>query len=77
MIILRQRGPREPKFHLSNPLRKDTSIKLTYGAKVNGSDIIGKDFSDSITDSDGRNVRLLEASLAQYIANSPRVATPV
>ncbi|OHE97389.1 tRNA (Adenine-N(1)-)-methyltransferase [Colletotrichum orchidophilum] len=77
VIILRQRGTKEPKFHLSPPLRTDTVIKLSYGSKVNGSDIIGKTFSDSIKDSSGRNVRFLEASLGQYVANSPRVATPI
>ncbi|KAK2017828.1 hypothetical protein LZ32DRAFT_576140 [Colletotrichum eremochloae] len=77
VIILRQRGAKEPKIHLSPPLRPDTPIKLAYGASINTSDIIGKTFSDTVNDSDGRNVRFLEASLAQYIANSPRVATPV
>ncbi|KZL64123.1 tRNA (adenine-N(1)-)-methyltransferase [Colletotrichum tofieldiae] len=77
VVILRQRGTKEPKFHLSPPLRPDAPIKLAYGAKVNASDIIGKNFSDSIHDSGGRDVRLREASLAQYIANSPRVATPI
>ncbi|KAK2056102.1 hypothetical protein LY76DRAFT_549055 [Colletotrichum caudatum] len=77
VIILRQRGAKEPKIHLSPPLRPDTPIKLAYGAIVNASDIIGKTFSDTIVDSVGRDVRFLEASLAQYIANSPRVATPV
>ncbi|KAL2875488.1 hypothetical protein SGCOL_009257 [Colletotrichum sp. CLE4] len=77
VIILRQRGTKEPKSHLSPPLRLDAAIKLSYGSKVNGSDIIGKSFSDTIKDSGGRNVRLLEASLGQYVANSPRVATPI
>ncbi|GKT48910.1 uncharacterized protein ColSpa_09091 [Colletotrichum spaethianum] len=76
VVILRQRGTKEPKFHLSPPLRPDAPVKLAYGAKVNASDIIGKNFTDSVSDSGGRNVRFLEASLAQYIANSPRVATP-
>ncbi|KAK1982314.1 adenine-N(1)--methyltransferase [Colletotrichum cereale] len=77
VVILRQRGVKEPKFHLSPPLGPDTPIKLTYGASVNASDIIGKTFSDTVNDSGGREVRLLEASLAQYISNSPRVATPI
>ncbi|OLN89790.1 tRNA (adenine(58)-N(1))-methyltransferase TrmI [Colletotrichum chlorophyti] len=77
VVVLRQRGPREAKFHLSPPVRQDNRIKLTYGATVNGSDIIGKRFTECITDSGGRNVRLYEASLAQYVANSPRVATPI
>ncbi|KAK1593977.1 uncharacterized protein LY79DRAFT_589434 [Colletotrichum navitas] len=77
VIILRQRGAKEPKIHLSPPLRRDTPIKLAYGASVNASDIIGKTFSDTIIDSVGRDVQFLRASLAQYIANSPRVATPV
>ncbi|KAK1723754.1 adenine-N(1)--methyltransferase [Colletotrichum acutatum] len=77
VVILRQRGTKEPKFHLSPPLRPDAAIKLSYGSKVNASDIIGKSFLDSIKDSGGRNVRLLEASLGQYVANSPRVATPI
>ncbi|TDZ54608.1 tRNA (adenine(58)-N(1))-methyltransferase TrmI [Colletotrichum trifolii] len=77
VIVLRQRGIKDPRFHLSPPLRHDTPIKLTYGAKVNGSDIIGKNFTDNITDSTGRNVRLQEVTLAQYVANSPRVATPI
>ncbi|KAK1996173.1 adenine-N(1)--methyltransferase [Colletotrichum falcatum] len=77
VIILRQRGAKEPKFHLSPPLRPDTPIKLSYGASINASDVIGKTFSDSVTDSVGRDVRFVEPSLAQYIANSPRVATPI
>ncbi|KAK2039410.1 adenine-N(1)--methyltransferase [Colletotrichum somersetense] len=77
VIILRQRGDKEPKIYLSPPLRPETPIKLAYGASVNASDIIGKTFSDKIVDSVGRDVRFLEASLAQYIANSPRVATPI
>ncbi|OBR03904.1 tRNA (Adenine-N(1)-)-methyltransferase [Colletotrichum higginsianum IMI 349063] len=77
VVILRQRGNKDPKFHLSPPLRPDAPIKLAYGAKVNASEIIGKSFTDLIHDSDGRDVRLTEASLAQYIANSPRVATPI
>ncbi|KAF6844010.1 tRNA (adenine-n-)-methyltransferase [Colletotrichum musicola] len=76
VIVLRQRGHKEAKFHLSTPLRNETSTKLAYGAKVSGSEIIGKTFDDSVTDTDGRNVRLQEVTLAQYIANSPRVATP-
>ncbi|KAK1962890.1 hypothetical protein LY78DRAFT_749400 [Colletotrichum sublineola] len=76
-LPLRNRGAKEPKIHLSPPLRPDTPIKLAYGASINTSDIIGKTFSDTVNDSGGRNVRFLEASLAQYIANSPRVATPV
>ncbi|KAF4785005.1 tRNA (Adenine-N(1)-)-methyltransferase [Colletotrichum scovillei] len=77
VVILRQRGTKEPKFHLSPPLRTDAAIKLSYGSKFNASDIIGKSYLDSIKDSGGRNVRLLEASLGQYVANSPRVATPI
>ncbi|KAF6791357.1 tRNA (adenine-n-)-methyltransferase [Colletotrichum sojae] len=77
VIVLRQRGHKEAKFHLSTPLRNETSTKLAYGAKVSGSEIIGKTFDDSVTDTDGRNVRLQEVTLAQYIANSPRVATPI
>ncbi|KAK1526175.1 tRNA (Adenine-N(1)-)-methyltransferase [Colletotrichum costaricense] len=77
VVILRQRGTKEPKFHLSPPLRTNAAIKLSYGSKVNASDIIGKSYLDSIKDSGGRNVRLLEASLGQYVANSPRVATPI
>ncbi|KAF9870780.1 hypothetical protein CkaCkLH20_11679 [Colletotrichum karsti] len=77
VIVLRQRGTREAKFHLSPPLRHDTPIKLNYGAKVNGSDIIGKTFTDSITDTDGRDVKLQEVTLAQYVTNSARVATPI
>ncbi|KXH46990.1 tRNA (Adenine-N(1)-)-methyltransferase [Colletotrichum simmondsii] len=77
VVILRQRGTKEPKFHLSPPLRPDAAIKLSYGSKVSASDIIGKSYLDSIKDSGGRNVRLLEASLGQYVANSPRVATPI
>ncbi|KAF6835777.1 tRNA (adenine-n-)-methyltransferase [Colletotrichum plurivorum] len=77
VIVLRQRGHKEAKFHLSTPLRNETSTKLAYGAKISGSEIIGKTFDDSVTDTDGRNVRLQEVTLAQYIANSPRVATPI
>ncbi|CAI0653466.1 unnamed protein product, partial [Colletotrichum noveboracense] len=77
VIVLRQRGDREAKFHLSPPLRRDGKIKLSYGARLDGSDVIGKTFTDAVKDTTGRDVRLQQVTLAQYVSNSPRVATPI
>ncbi|KAJ0272094.1 hypothetical protein Brms1b_003649 [Colletotrichum noveboracense] len=71
------RGDREAKFHLSPPLRRDGKIKLSYGARLDGSDVIGKTFTDAVKDTTGRDVRLQQVTLAQYVSNSPRVATPI
>ncbi|KAF3808360.1 hypothetical protein GCG54_00012998 [Colletotrichum gloeosporioides] len=77
VIVLRQRGDREAKFHLSPPLRRDGKIKLSYGARLDGSDVIGKTFTDAVKDTTGRDVRLQQVTLAQYVSNSPRIATPI
>ncbi|KAF5497697.1 tRNA (adenine(58)-N(1))-methyltransferase TrmI [Colletotrichum siamense] len=77
VIVLRQRGDREAKFHLSPPLRRDGKIKLSYGARLDGSDVIGKTFTDAVKDTTGRDVRLQQVTLAQYVSNSQRVATPI
>ncbi|KAI8239049.1 tRNA (adenine(58)-N(1))-methyltransferase TrmI [Colletotrichum sp. SAR 10_77] len=71
------RGDREAKFHLSPPLRRDGKIKLSYGARLDGSDVIGKTFTDAVKDNTGRDVRLQQVTLAQYVSNSQRVATPI
>ncbi|KAI8173221.1 tRNA (adenine(58)-N(1))-methyltransferase TrmI [Colletotrichum sp. SAR 10_86] len=71
------RGDREAKFHLSPPLRRDGKIKLSYGARLDGSDVIGKTFTDAVKDTTGRDVRLQQVTLAQYVSNSQRVATPI
>ncbi|ROT35545.1 adenine-N(1)--methyltransferase [Sodiomyces alkalinus F11] len=78
VILLRQKGPKRfSRRSISPPIHPESTIKIGYGATVQGSDIIGKSLPNSVTDSKGKNVRLHELSLAQYVTNSPRVATPI
>ncbi|KAF5673445.1 tRNA (adenine-N(1)-)-methyltransferase [Fusarium heterosporum] len=77
VLFLRQQGLRSPKWHLTPPLRTDSRIRLAYGASVNSSELIGRRVLDSLTDSSGRSLTIHEPTLASYIINSPRQATPI
>ncbi|KAF4451867.1 tRNA (adenine-N(1)-)-methyltransferase TrmI [Fusarium austroafricanum] len=77
VLFLRQQGIKAPKWHLTSPLRADTKIRLGYGASINSSELIGRRVLDVLTDSSGRPVTLHEPTLASYIINSPRQATPI
>jgi tRNA A58 N-methylase Trm61 len=78
VLQLRQKKPYAfAKQHLSPILRPDTTIKLDYGATLQGSDLIGRPIPSIVTDSKGYPVRLAEVTLSQYLTNQPRVATPV
>ncbi|KAF4344268.1 tRNA (adenine-N(1)-)-methyltransferase [Fusarium beomiforme] len=77
VLFLRQQGTKAPKWHLTSPLRADKKIRLNYGASINSSDLIGRRVLDVVTDTSGRPVTLHEPTLASYIINSPRPATPI
>lgn len=79
VVLLRQRGDKRAKWKLTPALRDDEShrIKLSYGAHVRAQDLIGKRYLDTVTDSAGREVAIHEASMASYIVNSERMATPI
>ncbi|VUC21714.1 unnamed protein product [Clonostachys rosea] len=79
VVLLRQRGDRRAKWKLSPALRNDEShrVKLSYGAHVRAQDLIGKRYLDTVTDSAGREVVVHEASMASFIVNSERMATPI
>ncbi|KAK7398298.1 hypothetical protein QQX98_012327 [Neonectria punicea] len=77
VLFLRQRGKARPHWHLTSPLRPDSKVRLAYGSSVNASDLIGRSLLDVVSDSSGRDVVLHEPSLASYIINSARQATPI
>ncbi|CAG9994078.1 unnamed protein product [Clonostachys byssicola] len=79
VVLLRQRGDKRAKWKLTPALRDDEShrIKLSYGAHVRAQDLIGRRYLDTVTDSAGREVAIHEASMASYIVNSERMATPI
>ncbi|CAH0044464.1 unnamed protein product [Clonostachys solani] len=79
VVLLRQRGDKRAKWKLTPALRNEEShrVKLSYGAHVRAQDLIGKRYLDTVTDSDGREVAIHEASMASYIVNSERMATPI
>ncbi|KAH7152929.1 S-adenosyl-L-methionine-dependent methyltransferase [Dactylonectria macrodidyma] len=77
VLFLRQQGTNYPRWHLTAPLRRDARVRLAYGASVNASDLIGRSLLDVVTDSKGRNIVLHEPSMATYIINSARQATPI
>ncbi|KAI5458457.1 S-adenosyl-L-methionine-dependent methyltransferase [Mariannaea sp. PMI_226] len=77
ILFLRQKGKFSPKWHLTEPLRPDRRVRLGYGASLNSSDIIGRSLLDVVLDSTGREVILHEPSMATYIINSARYATPI
>lgn len=52
-------------------------MKLSYGATVPAAELIGRRILDVVRDSAGNSVVLHEPSLASYIINSERLATPV
>ncbi|KAF4996080.1 hypothetical protein FDECE_12591 [Fusarium decemcellulare] len=77
VLFLRQHGEKAAKWHLTAPLRAGSRIKLSYGASVKASDLIGRCVLDAVPDSTGRKVILHEPSMATYIINSSRLATPI
>lgn len=77
VLFLRQQGKKYPKWHVTPPLRHDGKIKLAYGASIASSDIIGRHILDQVSDSKGNRISIQEVSLASYITNSERLATPV
>lgn len=75
---MRQKGPKNAtKLQITTPIRAGDSVKLGYGARVEASELLGKPVPYAFKDTYGRSVRLREATLAQYLTNQPRVATPV
>ncbi|OAA36595.1 tRNA (adenine-N(1)-)-methyltransferase [Beauveria brongniartii RCEF 3172] len=77
VLFLRQRGVKYPRWHLTAPIRRDTRVRLSYGASVSGSDLIGKQMLERTVDDKGNTVAVYEPTLASYIVNSDRVATPI
>ncbi|RGP79481.1 tRNA adenine-N 1--methyltransferase [Fusarium longipes] len=77
VLFLRQKGTRGPKWRLTSPLRPDARIRLSYGATINASDLIGRRVLDSVVDSSDRKVDIHEPTLGAYILNSERQATPI
>lgn len=78
VLLLRQKGARNAtKRQVTPPIRSDTTFKAAWGVRVNGSDLIGRTLPCTIQDSKGNNMRLSEVTLAQYVTNIPRMATPV
>lgn len=77
MLFLRQQGVKFPKWHLTAPIRHDAHVKLSYGASVAASDLIGKQILERTVDDQGNTVAIHEPTLASYIVNSVRSATPV
>ncbi|UNI22530.1 hypothetical protein JDV02_008411 [Purpureocillium takamizusanense] len=77
VLVLRQQGAKYAKWHLTAPLRPDSKVKLSYGESLSGDQLIGRRVLDVVRDSGGKNVVLHEATLATYIINSARMATPI
>ncbi|PNY26172.1 tRNA (Adenine(58)-N(1))-methyltransferase TrmI [Tolypocladium capitatum] len=77
VLFLRQQGAKYPKWHLTAPLRPDARVKLSYGATVPAAALIGRNLLDVVRDSGGHNVVLHEPTLAGYVINSERLATPI
>lgn len=77
VLFLRQQGAKFPKWHLTPPIRRDTRVRLSYGASVAASDLLGKQILDRTVDDQGRAVAIHEPTLASYIVNSERSATPI
>ncbi|KAF7556628.1 hypothetical protein G7046_g6250 [Stylonectria norvegica] len=77
ILFLRQHGAKSPKWHLTAPLRSDSRVKLSYGASLRGEDLIGRNILDVVHDDKGREIALHSPSMASYIINSGRIATPI
>ncbi|KAF3066770.1 hypothetical protein CFAM422_009038 [Trichoderma lentiforme] len=77
VLFLRQHGAKHAKWHLSAPLKPESRVRLSYGAYIPGSELIGRRILDVVRDSAGNSVVLHEPSLASYIINSERLATPI
>ncbi|KHO00557.1 tRNA (adenine-N(1)-)-methyltransferase [Metarhizium album ARSEF 1941] len=77
VLFLRQQGPKYPKWHLTAPLQAGNNIKLSYGALVPATELIGKNLLDVVQDSKGNRVVLQEPTLSSYIVNNERHATPI
>ncbi|KAH6889889.1 adenine-N(1)--methyltransferase [Thelonectria olida] len=77
ILFLRQKGKFGPRWVLTEPLKPDRRVKLGYGASVNSSELIGRSLLDGVLDSSGREVIIHEPSMAAYLINSARMATPI
>ncbi|KAM0283270.1 hypothetical protein ACHAQH_002564 [Verticillium albo-atrum] len=78
VLLLRQKGAKNAtKRQITPPIQLDTTFKAAWGVRVNGSELIGKTLPCTISDNNGNDMRLSEATLAQYVTNIPRVATPI
>ncbi|KAH6603284.1 trna adenine-n1--methyltransferase [Trichoderma cornu-damae] len=77
VLFLRQHGAKHAKWHLTAPLRPEARVRLSYGASIPATDLIGRRILDVVRDSAGHSVVLHEPSLASYIINSERLATPI
>ncbi|RDA89090.1 hypothetical protein CP532_2188 [Ophiocordyceps camponoti-leonardi (nom. inval.)] len=79
VVLLRQQGPKSPRWHLSAPLRCGSQIKLSYGRSVKVDDLIGRRLLDRVVDSAGLPVVVHEATLSSYVLHSTftRLATPI
>ncbi|KAI9155217.1 tRNA (adenine(58)-N(1))-methyltransferase TrmI [Paramyrothecium foliicola] len=77
VLYLRQNGQKYPHWHLTKPLQAGARVKLSFGASIPASDLIGRKILDTIVDSKGNRVILHEATTGSYIVNSERYATPI
>ncbi|OAA77266.1 hypothetical protein LEL_04089 [Akanthomyces lecanii RCEF 1005] len=77
VVFLRQQGVKFPKWHLTAPIRRDSRVRLSYGASVAASDLLGKQILERTVDDKGNAVAIHEPTLASYIVNSDRAATPI
>lgn len=77
VLFLRQQGVKFPKWHLTAPIRHNSRVRLSYGASVAASDLIGKQLLERTVDSKGNAVVIHEPTLSSYIVNSQRITTPV
>ncbi|KAI9902855.1 hypothetical protein N3K66_002207 [Trichothecium roseum] len=87
VLLIRQRGQRNPRWHLTAPLRLEPTsaaaaatppaVKLSYGATLSPRDLVGRRVLDQVTDSTGRECVLHDPSMSSYIMESERMATPI
>ncbi|KAF4591934.1 tRNA (adenine-N(1)-)-methyltransferase [Ophiocordyceps camponoti-floridani] len=79
VVLLRQQGPKCPKWILTAPVRAGGRVKLAMGRSVAADDLLGRRLLDRVLDSGGSPVVIHEASLTNYVlhSNSSRLVTPI
>ncbi|RCI12528.1 hypothetical protein L249_1181 [Ophiocordyceps polyrhachis-furcata BCC 54312] len=79
VVLLRQQGPKSPRWHLTAPLRCGSQIKLSYGRTVKVDHLLGRRPLDRVVDSAGLPVVVHEPTLSCYVLHSSftRLATPI